>query len=248
MVVGAALSGCGGRSATDEILKSANSRCPIPVENVGFVSSITLCGDTLVYTCNVTEPGVNVDGLASRADAVKRILRPMLPGLFTADARLLDELRDKGWTLSIRYVDGAGKRCDLNYAATELTERALGESPSPEQRLADEVDVANASLPARMAPAITMERVVDEGGMVTYICIVDEKTAQISNLDNLRASAPAIRSEMARSFLSHGDADVDRLVDITVAAGRGIRYLYRGSESGDTMSIAFSKGELVRPD
>ena len=93
-----------------------------------------------------------------------------------------------------------------------------------------------------------MERVVDDGTMVTYECLVDEKTAEISNLDNLRAAAPAIRSEMARSFLSHGDADVDRLVDITVAAGRGIRYLYRGSVSGDTMSIAFSKSELVRPE
>lgn len=243
------LASCSGADKTSAPVARADSRCPIPIENVGFISSIGLHADTLVYVCNVTEPGISLKAMAGKADAMKRTMAPTITTLFDTDPELLDELRKHKWILSVRYHDTRGGAVTLDFHPDELSENAImatAATINPEQRLADEIALSRSSLPARMADAITITDVVDINGYVVFECSVDESIAGDGAMANLKENAAGLRASMAEALASEGNPDVERLVDVTTAAGRGISYRYTGSESGDTMSVAFSPQELVR--
>lgn len=241
--------GCGNRTGSDDLVDAAAASCPIPIENVGFISGIELHADTLVYLCSVTSAGVDLPNLGEAREAMKRTMLPSMRSLFADNAALMDRVRQKGWVVSVRYTDKAGHRLDLDFPAAEVSAAIDGSAAAvadPEQRLADEIKLANASLPAPMAPAIMMTRMTDDGKMITYVCEVDETVADTDAIANIRSAAPEIRREMLAALHAAGEPDVERLVEITGSAGRGIRYLYRGDTTGDTVSIAFSADEIKR--
>ena len=243
------LASCSGSDKTSGPVALADSRCPIPIENVGFISSISLHADTLVYVCNVTTPGISLEAMAGKTDAMKRAMTPTITTLFDNDAELLDELRERGWTLSVRYHDTRGGSVTLDFTPDELSEKAImatATAINPEQRLADEIALSRSSLPARMADAITITDVVDRNGYVVFECSVDESIAGSDAMPNLRENASELRASMGEALATEGSPDVERLVDVTTAAGRGISYHYTGSVSGDTMSVSFSPQELMR--
>lgn len=242
-----ALLSCSGRGSTSDAVSRAAARCPIPVENVGFISSISLHTDTLVYICNVTEQGVNIPSLATHTDAMKRAMAPTITTLFDNDPALLDELREKKWILSVRYRDTRGGALTLDFTPGELSgEATASRTIDPEQRLADEISLSRSSLPAQMADAIVIRDIVDRDGYVVFECSVDEDIAGSDAMTDLRRNIPAIRASMREALGAEGDTDVERLVDVTTTAGRGIAYRYTGTVTGDTLSIAFTSDELRR--
>ena len=240
---------CSGSGNSSDPVAKAASQCPIPVENVGFISSISLNSDTLTYVCNVTDRSINLEGLSRNTDAMKRTLMPVITSLFDSQPDLLDKLRSEKWTLSVRYVDPQGTSLRLAFSPDELSEQAAHAASAtldPEQRLADEIALSKSSLPASMTDAIVIDDICDRNGYVVFECSVDETAAGDGAMENLRDSAAEIRASMAESLSSEGDPDVDRLVDVTTAAGRGLAYRYTGTISGDTLTIAFSPAELRR--
>lgn len=248
-VVLPALCGCGGCSGgasgggQPDVVAAANRRCPVPVENVGFVNSVTLSGDTLVYTCMVTERSVDLEVLGRALGAVKRTMQPTLASLFDADPGLLDALHDNGWILSVRYTDARGRTLAVDFPADEVGADPAGFDP--ETALADELALSKASLPAQIAAGVTVTDVVDRGGMVVFECDVDERLEPAA-MANLRRVRSQLRMSMSEALNSGGDADVERLVDVTTSAGRGIAYHYTGTVTGDTLTISFPPSELVR--
>lgn len=242
--------GCSGNSDAVSAVARANSRCPIPIENVGFVSAISLSGDTLVYDCMVTEAGIDLAALAGHTAEMKRAMQPSIATLFDTDPGLLEKLRADRLTLSVRYHDAAGHWLSVEFHPDELAADAADKEKSepldPERRLADELALTAAGLPAEMVPGITIVEVADTLGYVEFRCSVDETGLHAGALDSLKTHAAEIRHNMSQALLSEGDPAVDRMVDITLSARRGLRYRYTGSRTGDTLSIAFAPSELVR--
>lgn len=246
----AALCSCGGANGggaggdQPEAVVKANRRCPVPVENVGFVNSVALSGDTLVYTCMVTERSVDLEVLGRAVGAVKRTMLPTLASLFDSDPGLLEELRANDWILSVRYTDARGRTLAVDFPAAEVGTGSLTDY-NPETALADELTLSKASLPAQIAPGVTVTDVVDRGGMVVFECDVDERM-EPEAMANLRRVRSQLRMSMSEALASAGDAEVERLVDVTTAAGRGIAYRYKGTLTGDTLTISFLPSELAR--
>lgn len=243
----AVLTAACGDSLADKV-EMAASHCPVMIDNVGFIKDICLDGDTLVYDCTVTNSDIDIPGLRSQADRVKSVIAPQLPELFRRNSELLDAMLDKGVALAVRYTDGAGNRMSVGFSAGELREiieRGAHEM-SPEERLAAEIEISRASLPVEMTVGMTMVGISDENGMVVFDCEVDESVAGHDAIDNLRGNRGAIADDMLASLTSRENSDVNTLVSLTTAAGRGIAYRYRGSVSGDTMMLSFTPGQLAR--
>lgn len=245
-LAGVILTGCSatGTDSQPAAVAAANKRCPIPVENVGFVNSITLSNDTLVYACMVTEPTVDLERLSLTPGALKRTMLPTIPSLFEGAPDLLEDLTANGRVLSVRYTDARGRRLNVDFNADEV-DPSTTPTISAEQRLADEIEISRASLPTRLADAITIVDMVDRDGLVVFCCDVDE-TLQPDAMKGLRRALTQIRYSMSEALHAESDADIDAFVNITRNAGRGIAYFYKGTLTGDTATIAFSRSELER--
>lgn len=238
-----AVTACG--DSLDDRVKQVAAHCPITINEVGFVRDIRLSGDTLIYDCTVTNSSIDIEALRKSAEEVRRVMALKIITIFDNNPELLKEITDNELTLSIRYKDRDGRELDIDYSGDELREaRHASQRRDPEQRLRDEIAVSRASLPAKMTEGITITDVDDSEGMINFRCEVDEKLAGSDAMASLRLHGAEIREEMLASLRSGTEPDVMQLVEIAVSARRGIAYRYRGSESGDTMTICFTAGEL----
>lgn len=241
------LAGCS--RTLEQQVKMASGHCPVTIDNVGFIKEITLQGDTLLYDCAVTNATIDLPALSTRMDNVRRVMAAQLPALFAKNTELLEAVLDAGLTLSVRYTDTSGRSMRVDFPAPELrritTPGKTAASSTPEQRLADEIAISRASLPAEMASGIMITDIVDRGDMLVFECTVDEAVAGNDAIKRLRANRDAISSEMRQTLTSRASHDINTLVSITTAAGRGIAYRYTGSDSRDTMTVSFTPRDLA---
>lgn len=238
-----AVSAASCTGSVDSLVRDAAAHCPVTIEGVGFVREIRLSGDTLVYDCSVTNREVNIEALRGSAASVKRVMSPGILRLFDNNQELLEAVRANGLILSVRYsgVDG-GAPLVVDFQDADLApeeERKSCTGADPQKRLADEIAVSRATLPARLADGIDVVNVDTVAGMVVFFCRVFEDIAGIDAIDNLKSNAGSIRSEMLDVLKSGTDSDVAALVEIATDAGFGIAYRYEGSGTGKAVEIDF---------
>lgn len=236
-----AASSCTG--SVDSLVRAAAAHCPVTIEGVGFVRDIRLSGDTLVYDCSVTNREVNIEALRGSAASVKRVMLPGILRLFDNNPELLEAVRANGLILSVRYggVDGGAPLVvdfqDADLAPDDVRKPRV--DSDPHKRLADEIIVSRATLPARLAEGIDVVNVDTAARMVVFYCRVDENVAGPDAIDNLTSNADAIRAEMLDVLKSGTDSDVAALVEIATDADYGIAYRYEGSLTGKAVEIGF---------
>ena len=235
--------------STETLVREAAGHCPVTIEGVGFVRNISLEGDTLVYDCTVTNRDVDIEALAGNTESVKRVMLPEILRLFDGNPELLEAIRADRLVLSVRYMgQNSGKPLVVDFAPEELASGRGADAPyNPERRLADEIAISKAALPAQLAEGIDVVDIDTLDGMVTFFCTVKEEIAGDDAISNLRSNAREMHTEMLGALRgATGDGDVNTLVEIATGAGYGIAYRYEGNVTGDTLSLNFSLDSLKK--
>lgn len=231
-----------------KVVEQASRQCPITVNGVGFIRSISLnaSGDTLTYHVMVTNPDMaDLSALQGHEDMVKAQLRPGIMGLFEGNEPLRETLEKGGWVLQIEYATRTpgAKPLTVNFSPAQLKDSPTLQE-NPQERLEREVEMGRQFLPVEMAPGVAITDVLLEGNAVVYECSVSEADLGEGAIDDIRANAQAMHAEMLREMRAGTDPEVATMVKVVTDAGRDIVYRYTGVPSGKSTSLRFTLDSL----
>lgn len=111
-----------------------------------------------------------------------------------------------------------------------------------EEELDVQIAVANAACPMQGDQFTTMLSVSKGSDAVTYNYEVDDSLFPMSQIE---ANIASLKANAKASIASHAlGSDFDHFVELCVKTNRGLRYRYKGAESGITCSYTITAREL----
>ena len=117
-------------------------------------------------------------------------------------------------------------------------------SISPESRLKEIIKESNKECPASIDHITTLLEIKDEGDFVTYVCQIDDKLLDMTEMQQQRAVYQQnIRNTVARQ-LSNPQSVNGPFFLIVMEAGKGLRHHYVGKDSRKTLDIDLTCEQL----
>lgn len=115
---------------------------------------------------------------------------------------------------------------------------------SPESRLKQFIEEGNKECPASIDHITTLLEIKDEGKFVTYVCQIDEKLLDMTEMLQQRAIYEQnISSTVARQITDPQSANGPFFITV-MEAGKGLRHHYVGKDSRKTLDVDLTCEQL----
>ena len=117
-------------------------------------------------------------------------------------------------------------------------------SSSPESRLKKVIEESNKECPANIDHITTLLEIKDDGNFVTYVCQIDDKLLDMTEMQQQRAVYEQnIRSTVERQLTDPQSANGPFFITV-MEAGKGLRHHYVGKDSRKTLDIDLTCEQL----
>lgn len=125
----------------------------------------------------------------------------------------------------------------------ETTTTVSADASSMEMALEKEIYASNAQMPMQVDYATTLRSVTRDGNVVTYEYGIDES---VFNFDDIIARSDDFKANLKEQIklMSSPDSEVYTFMSLLKKTGKDLRYLYKGKNSGKTMTIVITNDEL----
>ena len=115
---------------------------------------------------------------------------------------------------------------------------------SPESRLKEIIEESNKECPASIDHITTLLEIKEDGNFVTYVCQIDEKLLDMTEMQQQRAVYEQnIRNTVARQLTDPQSANGPFFLTV-MEAGKGLRHHYVGKDSRKTLDIDLTCEQL----
>lgn len=125
----------------------------------------------------------------------------------------------------------------------ETTTTVSADANSMEMALEKEIYASNAQMPMQVDYATTLRSVTRDGNVVTYEYGIDES---VFNFDDIIARSEDFKANLKEQIklMSSPDSEVYTFMSLLKKTGKDLRYLYKGKNTGKTMTIVITNDEL----
>lgn len=125
----------------------------------------------------------------------------------------------------------------------ETTTTVSADASSMEMALEKEIYASNAQMPMQVDYATTLRSVTRDGNVVTYEYGIDES---VFNFDDIIARSDDFKANLKEQIklMSSPDSEVYTFMSLLKKTGKDLRYLYKGKNTGKTMTIVITNDEL----
>ncbi len=132
---------------------------------------------------------------------------------------------------------------DNTATSNETTTTVSADANSMEAALEKEIYASNAQMPMQVDYATTLRSVTRDGNVVTYEYGIDES---VFNFDDIIARSDDFKANLKEQIklMSSPDSEVYTFMSLLKKTGKDLRYLYKGKNSGKTMTIVITNDEL----
>ncbi len=235
---------CGQKSKLKFAIEAANRQCPMDMGVSGEISSITFDGSDVVYVMLMNESFLNIEALKGNPDAMKSAVAVMFGNPKGEVKGMLDLVVSAGSGIKFIYKGKtSGKEVECYLTTQDLKDILNGESTakdSDKKKLEEQVKMTNVSCPMQVDEATTLNKLTIESDKVLYHYTIDESVVQISalkeNTDQMK--------ESIKGSLNTSDPALHMFLEACVKSDKGVGYLYKGSDSGETIEISFEVSEI----
>lgn len=132
---------------------------------------------------------------------------------------------------------------DNTATSNETTTTVSADANSMEMALEKEIYASNAQMPMQVDYATTLRSVTRDGNVVTYEYGIDES---VFNFDDIIARSEDFKANLKEQIklMSSPDSEVYTFMSLLKKTGKDLRYLYKGKNTGKTMTIVITNDEL----
>ncbi|MBQ3364797.1 MAG: hypothetical protein IJG42_12705 [Muribaculaceae bacterium] len=132
---------------------------------------------------------------------------------------------------------------DNTATSNETTTTVSADANSMEAALEKEIYASNAQMPMQVDYATTLRSVTRDGNVVTYEYGIDES---VFNFDDIIARSEDFKANLKEQIklMSSPDSEVYTFMSLLKKTGKDLRYLYKGKNTGKTMTIVITNDEL----
>lgn len=240
-----ALAACSGSgSKLEDYVSTVNKECPADFE-IGTLNSVEIVGDNVVFNYKANGEMFPVDKIKGDVDLAKDVWLMS----FTADNNdkkrdFFNEIAAGGKGVKVCFAgEQQGSQFEINYSNEQV--KALDLKPAaPGKQVETLVKLNKLLLPAKFDEATTLVDMNIEEGFVTYIYDIDESIVKISDMEANVFSRREMIIEGMRNVFNSTMSPAESFFKLVAVAGKGVRYQYKGNETGKSLNIDVTNTEL----
>lgn len=229
-------------SPIKDAIESAQSSLPMDLGMAGSLETLEFdeSASVLTMTINVNEQLMNIEKIKAHQELMKKSM--MMNWIETDFKAILDYCAKEGISLAVVYNEQTSdKSMTIKFAPDEI-KSMLDDAASSncEDKLDMQIQLTKLQLPMMVDEVTLLYDMRDNGEYVDYVYTVDEDGA---SMDYLRQNEEAFRENLLLNLQSE-DLTLSHFTDLCKQCGRGVRYVYEGSNSGDEVVISFDNSEF----
>lgn len=236
---------CSSGPSLKEEAERANKACPVTLNGMGKIESVTYDDNTLTFRCLVMSRAFPLQQLVGKEDLMKAAIMPMLPKLLQSDnGRLGEALEKDNASLAVNYYSKGPKGADITVVFTpaEIKDIMEGKVADDEQtKLRMQVELSNSMCPMPVDKETEMTSISYDGNYVIYLFTVDDSDDP-TTIATVNEHKDELRKDLAKTMKT--DRSVRDIVKLTKGADAGLIYRYKGKNSGDVCEVKFENSEL----
>lgn len=199
----------------------ANKECPMDIEGVGKVTSISYEGNSVVYNCVITEEGLSVEGIKDMKETVKAgIIDELVSDTDKDSEDFLDQIVSANANVTYNYMEKGGANYEIVITPEDI-------------RKAKEINSAFKGEKADEYATTNVDEVISvinknlDDGMSCHkegsdIVIVLKLGPQDASLSDIRANKKAIKKDI----MSEIAPGVDQTFELCVSKKMDLVYRY----------------------
>ena len=217
------------------IINELNKECPIEMGVMGSMSHATYENDTVTFFYQIDGTLLNFPALKENIDEFHK---NMLESYRNTDSEsflmILQTIAKSDATLKVVMSDkNSDNEIALYFDKEELSDLSRTTQHDPEENLEAIVNTCTLQGETDMGDGMTQSQVTLDGGFISYVILCDE---EVYDIDLLAENEAEIYANIIDEFQQH-DPVMDKMLKDLVATNRGIRYIYRGSTSGNEYTL-----------
>lgn len=109
------------REMVDIMIASTNAQCPMQIDEVTVLSSVTLENNSFVYNCSWDENSVSIEEIDANKDVLKTNIKQLLLSEDPMTQELIKICKDANVCILYRYIgDTSGDVCLVKFSPEEL--------------------------------------------------------------------------------------------------------------------------------
>lgn len=224
-----------------KLVDQLNSECPMTLGDSGQMVGTTYKDD--VVTLNYHLRGI--EGLKNFDENYEMYHQMMLESYAgTADPKfqsILNAIVDADASLEVVFRCEGDKEFRLKFTHEELAQIIPGSNVDPDTYLANFVEKAKMELPSTVGQGMIGTDILLDKEALSYIFECDEL---LCDFEKMSQSIVENHDNMRDMMLSSTDPNTVRLLDMLKASHRAIRYVYRGTTSGQEVVFEVSSKEM----
>lgn len=199
----------------------ANNECPLEIEGVGKVTSISYDGNSVMYNCVITEEGLSVEDIKDMKETVKAsIIEELISDTDPDGKEFVDQIVSANANVVYNYMEKGG----ANYEVTITTEDI---KKAKEISSAFTVEEADEYTNTNVDEVIAVINKNLEDGMSCHkegkdIVIVYNLGPQDASLSDIKANKTAIKKDI----MSEIAPEVDQTYELCVSKKMDLVYRY----------------------
>lgn len=235
--VTALLASCTG-SKVDQFIDSVNDECPVSTE-FGVLTELSSADNTVAFNYTVDNKIIPLPKLKANPEVVKKMWKiTFLDDKDPAKTEFVNQILAQGMGVKLTFNDN-NQNFGITIGNNELKSLLKQKIPDNEQ-IQIQIDITKLNLPKQLDEMTTMVDIKLENDFVTYCYDINDEVLPLSEMqggqrDNI---VYGIKGELAQN------SPMAIFFKMVTDMGKGLRYQYHGTKSGETVNIDFNNGEM----